>query len=59
MASDFMRPIILNKYGGFYIDIDYTLLRNVDWLIKNTDFFANYAVSYSPTAVTNAKFASR
>ena len=37
--SDYARLVVIEKYGGIYFDTDVELLRNPDFLLKNTAFY--------------------
>ena len=59
IASDYVRPIILNEYRGLYIDLDFKLEKDITWLFKSTIFFSSYIYCFSLEGINNAMFASK
>jgi len=41
-VSDLIRLKVLEKYGGFYLDTDVTLLKNIFELVKDYDFIISF-----------------
>ena len=50
-VSDFARLDIIYNYGGIYLDIDVELLKNLDELLKNKEFFATEQVGLINTGL--------
>lgn len=56
LASDVMRIIILINYGGVYLDSDMQLLKPLDKLVEENDFFIGYETNlWFGTAILAAK----
>lgn len=38
--ADAIRYLLLKKYGGLYVDLDFECLENIEFLLENSDFIA-------------------
>jgi hypothetical protein len=56
--SDVVRYEIINRYGGFYLDMDVDCFRNLDGIADNFDYWFNTEAQIS-AVFTNAIFASK
>ncbi|MDM0859159.1 glycosyltransferase family 32 protein [Clostridium perfringens] len=54
-VTDYMRLVILNKYGGIYLDTDVELTKNMDVFLKNDSFLCMESLNTVCTAVIGAK----
>ena len=58
MISDIIRYSVLSKYGGVYIDIDYIITRNIDYLTQQVNFICGGLRMSDPYLISSSFVAS-